>query len=144
MNIAIALKSEIARVARKELRGETQQLKKSSSHYRAEIAAMKRRITQLERAVKALAKPPRRAEAPVAEVEAPPVRNRFSPSGLAAARKRLGLGAHEMGALVGVSDQSIYKWEQEKTVPRAAQLPALRAAMKLGKREALAKLAALA
>jgi hypothetical protein len=51
-NIATVLKAEIARVARKELRGETEALKKSNSQYRSQIADLKRRIGALEKLVK--------------------------------------------------------------------------------------------
>ena len=56
MNIATALKSEMSRVARKELRGETQSLKTSSTQQRSDIASLKRRVLELERMVKHLAK----------------------------------------------------------------------------------------
>jgi len=49
--------------------------------------------------------------------------------------KKLGLTANEMGALIGVSGQSIYKWEQGKAKPRASQLKAISAVRKMGKRE---------
>jgi hypothetical protein len=48
-NIASVLKSEIARVARKEVRGEIQSLKKAVGTYRSEIADLKRRTKALER-----------------------------------------------------------------------------------------------
>lgn len=141
MNIATALKTEIARVARKELRGDTQQLKKSSVQYRGEIAALKRRLAEVERVVKMLSKPTRNPATEVAS-DAAPTRNRFSPAGLATKRNRLGLTADEMGKLIGVSGQSIYKWEQKKSAPRLSQLAAIRSALKLGKREAASRLAA--
>ena len=47
-NIASLLKSEISRVARKEVRGEIAGLKKAVSSYRSEIAALKRRTLALE------------------------------------------------------------------------------------------------
>jgi cell division protein FtsB len=50
------LKSEIARIAKKEIRGETNQLKQASSKYRSEIAALKRQVTLLEAAIKKLGK----------------------------------------------------------------------------------------
>lgn len=142
MNIATVLKNEISRVARKEVRSETQQLKKSVVHYRTEIAALKRRIAELERAVKRDRKAPAK---PVlaAENAEKPQRMTFSASGLAAQRKKLGLSANEMGALVGVTGQSIYKWEQGKAKPRAAQLMTLRAMRSLGKKAIAAKLAEL-
>jgi hypothetical protein len=38
------LKSEIARISKKEIKAENAALKKASSHYRSEIAALKRRL----------------------------------------------------------------------------------------------------
>lgn len=141
MNLATALKTEIARVARKEIKGETQQLKKASVQYRSDIAALKRRIADLERAVNKLSKNSPVKTVPSPEEEQRPLRMTFSPSGLAAQRKRLGLSAQELGALIGVSGQSVYKWEQGKAKPRAAQLVALRGIRSLGKKEAAEKLA---
>lgn len=141
MNLATALKNEIARVARKEIKGETQQLKKASAQYRSDIAALKRRIADLERAVSKFAKNAPLKAVPLPEEVHRPLRMTFSPDGLASQRKRLGLSAQELGALIGVSGQSVYKWEQGKTKPRAAQLVALRGIRSLGKREAAKKLA---
>jgi len=141
MNLATALKNEIARVARKEIKGETQQLKKASAQYRSDIAALKRRLADLERVVSKLTKNAPVKAAPLSDVAQRPLRMTFSPSGLAAQRKRLGLSAQELGALICVSGQSIYKWEQGKAKPRAAQLVALRGIRSLGKREATERLA---
>jgi DNA-binding transcriptional regulator YiaG len=141
MNIAAVLKNEISRVARKEVRSETQQLKKSVVHYRAEIAALKRRLAELERAAKRERKAP--GKPAVVESAEKPQRMTFSASGLAAQRKKLGLSANELGALVGVTGQSIYKWEQGKAKPRSAQLMALRALRTLGKKAVVARLAEL-
>jgi len=55
-NIASILKEEIARVARKEVRRETTALKKSNVTHRSEIAALKRRATELERQLRAFGK----------------------------------------------------------------------------------------
>ena len=46
------LKSEIARIAKKEARSETLQLKKASSQHRSDIAALKRHIAALEASLK--------------------------------------------------------------------------------------------
>ncbi|HVQ02747.1 MAG TPA: hypothetical protein VMT14_04465, partial [Burkholderiaceae bacterium] len=55
-NIASLLKSEIARVARKEVRGETVHLKRAVNAYRSEIAALKRRAQALEQQLRRLSK----------------------------------------------------------------------------------------
>jgi hypothetical protein len=49
-----------------------------------------------------------------------------------------------MGLLLGVSGQSIYHWEAEKSRPRPAQLQAIAALRKLGKREARRRLEEIA
>jgi DNA-binding transcriptional regulator YiaG len=69
---------------------------------------------------------------------------RFSAKGLAAKRRRLGLTAAEMATLLGVSAQSIYKWEEGKARPRASQLPVIATVRNMGKREATARLESLA
>ena len=139
MNIAAVLKSEIVRLARKELRSETQALKKAASNHRSEIAALKRRVMELE---KQLRRQGRTASAPRQEPtdEAALRKVRFSAKGLAAQRKRLGLSASDVGLLVGASGQSIYNWESGLNRPRAAQLPAIAGLRTMGKKQALARL----
>ena len=55
-SFADQLKSEIARIARKEVRAETRVLKKANAQYRTEIAALKRRLVEAERALARLGK----------------------------------------------------------------------------------------
>ena len=142
MNIATALKSEIIRLARKELRSEAQALKKAANHHRAEIAALKRRVLELEKQLRRQARTASaRNEAEADETEIRKIR--FSAKGLAAQRKRLGLSASDIGLLVGASGQSVYNWESGQNRPRASQLPAIAELRTLGKRDALAKLEAL-
>jgi DNA-binding transcriptional regulator YiaG len=139
MNFAASLKAEVIRIARKELRVENTNLKKASAQYRSDIAALKRRVAELEKAVRSLAKRSQQNEPAAAEDDG--VKPRFSTQGLAAHRKRLDLSAADFGALIGVSGQSIYHWEQGKAKPRAAQLQAIHAVRKIGKREAMERLA---
>jgi DNA-binding transcriptional regulator YiaG len=139
-NIASLLKSEISRVARKEVRGETAGLKKAISSYRSEIAALKRRAQALEAQVRRLGKAAARSAPAEAADEAPARAQRFSPKGLASQRKRLGLSAQDCGLLVGASGQSIYNWEDGKARPRAKHLQALAALRGMGKKDAAARL----
>lgn len=141
-NIASLLKTEISRVARKELRGETASLKRAVSAYRSEIAALKRRTQSLEQEVRRLSRATTKA-APAADDTGRATALRFSAKGFATRRRRLGLSAHDCGLLLGVSGQSIYHWESGKASPREAHLPAISAFRTLGKKEAAARLAAL-
>jgi DNA-binding transcriptional regulator YiaG len=141
-NIASLLKSEISRVARKEVRAETLGLKKIIGVYRAEIAALKKRAQAMEVELRRLSK----AHAKAAPVEAPaqPAQKlRFTAKGLASQRRRLGLSAHECGLLLGTSGQSVYNWEDGKARPRARFLPAIAALRSMGKKNAAEKLATL-
>lgn len=141
-NIATVLKSEIGRLARKEARSETEALKKASAQYRAEIAALKRRIAAMEQQFKRVSRGGRSAASTAAPAEegATEDRRRFSAKGLAKHRQRLGLSAEAFGKLVGVTGQSIYKWEAGKARPRAAQVQSIAAIRALGKREVQARL----
>ena len=138
-NFAQQLKGEISRIARKEVRDETQDLRKASAQYRAEIAALKRHIAGLEASIKKLSKgQPAKVAKPDEGEESPALR--FRVGGFAALRKKLGLSAADMGKLLGVSAQSVYHWETGKTKPRASQLAAISAVRKMGKKEVAAKL----
>ncbi len=144
-NIASVLKQEIARLARKELRAETEGLKKSVAALRGDVAALKRRVQALE---SELRRAVRRQSAPMATVEPAAADGagqplRFSAKGLASNRRRLGLSAEDFGRLVGTSGQTIYAWESGRTQPRARQLPGIAALRGIGKKEAAARLAAL-
>jgi DNA-binding XRE family transcriptional regulator len=137
-NIATALKTEIARIARNELRSGTQASQKAVAAYRHQIADLKRRMHALEREVATLRK---RQGVPVASEESHSIR--FRPDGFAAHRKRLGLSAREVGELIGASTLSVYKWEQGKARPRAKHLESIAALRKMGKREVAQKLTEL-
>ena len=141
-NIAAILKSEISRVARKEVRAETSSLKKAASAYRSEIAALKRRTHALEQQLRHLNKSSAKHAPPAPSDDSPDTR-RFSAKGLASLRRRLGLSAADCGLLVGASSQSIYNWEEGKVRPQAKHLPAIAALRTLGKREAKARLESL-
>ncbi|MDQ7958954.1 MAG: helix-turn-helix transcriptional regulator [Pseudomonadota bacterium] len=150
-NIASVLKTEIARVARKEVRGETESLKKASTQHRAAIAQLRREIADLHKALKqaqraagTVARAGARAaptgDAPSSEGEGGTPR-RFSAGRLAAHRAKLGLSAADYGRLVGMSGATIYNWEQGKTRPDPEQVRALGALKLQGLRVLRARLA---
>ena len=140
-NFASVMKEEVVRLARKATRAEIESIKKASSQYRADIAALKRRVAALE---KQLAQAEKKSSRQVATEATDESNNRvrFSAKGLVAHRKRLGISAAEMGTLLGVSAQSVYHWESGKSKPRQSQLAAIAALRKMGKKEARAKLGA--
>lgn len=138
-NIHTLLKQEITRIARKEVRRAADDVKKYSSSHRSQIASLRREVAELRRALKAAMRGASRASAPAAE-ESSGVQRRFRVGGFASMRKRLGLSAQQLGALIGVTGQTVYKWEKGEAKPRPAQLAAIAAVRPLTARQAREKL----
>jgi DNA-binding XRE family transcriptional regulator len=145
---AESFKREVARVSKKEVRGEITPLRKATTTHRSEIAALKKTVKSLEATVRQLVKLANRtgataaAPAKVAKADkaAPSPRSQgsFDASAFAEHRKQMGLTQAQWAKVVGVSSLSIYKWEKGGVQPREKQLAAIREAMSLGKRRALA------
>ena len=123
-------KSEVSRLAKREVKSEVQTLKSASAQHRADISALKRRVAALESQLKKLSKAGAKQTVPD-EQPAGEKTLRFRMDGFISLRKKLGLTAAQMGSLIGVSAQSVYHWEAGKSKPRASQLPAISALRKM-------------
>ncbi|MBN1393839.1 MAG: hypothetical protein JW959_02255 [Pirellulales bacterium] len=143
-NIATALKEEIRRLARKEIKAIVGSTQKAVAQYRRDIAALKRQLRQQEKNVSNLNKRvSSQGGKSAALADEPPSDARFSARSVKAQRRRLSLSAANYGKLVGVSALTIYNWESGKSRPQKAQLAALAAIRRIGKREAAARLKAM-
>ena len=162
-NLASALKDEIGRLARKEIRQQTAGTAKTAARCERDIAALKRQIEDLQRKLSSLRtqdtpkqtttskKAPskkgtatkKQAAQAASDSGQQSSRSRFSAKGLKANRERLGLSADNYGKLVGVSGLSIYNWEQGKARPRESSIAALMTIRGIGKREAAKRLEAI-
>ena len=131
-NFAGALKGEITRLARKEVRAGVTPLKKIVAGLRRRVAQQKRLIRELERSLK------RGANAASRAVEAPESEGsqiRFSPAWVKQHRKKLKMSRRVYAKLVGVSAQSIFGWETGRTRPRRSALQTWRRLRGMGVRE---------
>jgi DNA-binding transcriptional regulator YiaG len=143
-SFAAAIKNEVVRLARREIKAAVGPMRKQLSAQRSAIAELKRRVAELEQRTKRIA---RVSKSAVRAGDASPESAssaRFSAKGLKSLRGRLGLSAADFGTLAGVSGQSVYNWEAGKTRPQRAQLEAIQALRSIGKREAAARLEAAA
>jgi DNA-binding transcriptional regulator YiaG len=138
-NIASVLKSEITRLSNKAARqhvgpvhASTVALRKQLTALKGQVAALQREITDFKR---------RAARTQQVAQSADEGQARFTAKGFRALRSRLDLSAAELGILLEVGPQTIYNWESGKTQPRPAQVPAIAALRKIGKREARSRLA---
>lgn len=139
-NIAAVLKAEICRLAKKEAKTATAQLKKASVQYRSDIAGLRKLLGQQAKTIAGLQRNAQAGQSQPPTEEEPLGGVRFSARSVKAQRKRLGLSAEKYANLVGVSGLTIYSWESGKTKPRKAQLAALVAVRGIGRREAAARL----
>jgi len=130
-NFAGALKGEIRRLARKEVRETVTPLKKLVAGLRRRVAQQRRLIADLERNVKRSRDQARAAEAPSSEES----QIRFSPAWVTQHRKKLKMSRRVYARLIGVSAQSIFGWESGRTRPRRAALQSWRRIRGMGKRE---------
>jgi DNA-binding transcriptional regulator YiaG len=139
-NIAVVLKDEIRRLARKEVKAYVGGTKQVLAQYRKELTRLKRLVQEQQKRVACLvAASKKHGDRPCVEEDAL-ADVRFSARSVRAQRNRLGLSAENYGKLVGVSGLTIYNWEHGKARPRKAQLAALIAVRGIGKRDALKQL----
>src|SRR5688572_12313333 len=142
--LAIALKDEIRRLARKEIKAQTGRTARAVAQYRREIARLKRQQRDNEKKLAFLAAQTSKSTAsPKIAAESANGDSRFSARSVRAQRRRTGLSAADYAKLVGVSPLTIYNWEHNKSRPRKEQFAALVAMRGIGKRQAIKKLESL-
>lgn len=133
-NFTSVLKTEIARIARKENKSEISDLGRKLARQRREIIELKRTVASLKDAVDTLKK---HTGAGRALPELPKdvlEKSRLGSGGVARIRSKLGLSRAALGKLLEVNQNSIYLWESGKVSPRKNMKAKLVQLRKLGKR----------
>lgn len=110
MSVMKELQSEIARMARKEIRKELDPVRRVNAQQRKYIADLRREVTDLQREVKRLQK--ELGKSAPAEKEEPEQRFWITGKGVLSLRKRLGLTQIELAQLADVTQQTIVRWEK--------------------------------
>lgn len=140
-NLASLLKSEISRLARKEIRQEVAPLKRAATSLRSEVAALKKQVRALQQELKNASRATRAN--PADEKGDGSKVSRFSASRLKTHRAKTGLSAKDYAALIGTTPLSVYKWESGRATPRPNMTSKISAVLGLGKREAARRLEAI-
>ncbi|MBC7918573.1 MAG: helix-turn-helix transcriptional regulator [Rhodoferax sp.] len=139
-SLITSLKSEIARVAKKELKSELLSMRKALTTHRSEIAALKRLVKTLASEIKQV----KRSSKSAGTVQKTSIKRprpfKFNAGRFAELRNKWGITQAQMAQLLGASSLSVHKWEKGMSNPRAAQLDRIAPIMKLGKREVLQRL----
>lgn len=113
-NVMKELKSEITRLARKEIKGELAPARKSIVVQRGLIADLRRQVNIIQKELNALKKAIPSPEKAIQAKDAPEGRFWITGKGVKALRKRLGATQAGLAKLVGVSSQAVVNWEAHK------------------------------
>ncbi len=128
------LKSEITRLARKEVRSAVDPLARDVRALKKTARELSQKVKQLEKLAQSVevAKPqPSIPTASQAEVK----KARMSPGLIKKLRKRLGITQAELAVLLDAGLSTVALWEQGRTSPRPETRARLVALRKLGRRD---------
>ena len=133
--LEVTMKSEIERLAKRELRKVSVPLKKDVRSLKITVSQLRKAILPLQRFAagqqKELAKREVKLEASPEEIE----KSRFSPRLVKTLRKKLKITQKELATLVGVTVGIAHLWETGRFTPRADKKARLAALRKLGRTE---------
>jgi DNA-binding transcriptional regulator YiaG len=111
-NIAQALKSEIIRISRKEIKASVTPVRKSTVNLKQTLVELKKKVAALEaenkkRVAKITSEPVTQ------EASDPEKKIRLTAKGIRALRSKLGLSQDSFAKLLGVSSQAVYAMEHK-------------------------------
>jgi DNA-binding transcriptional regulator YiaG len=128
------IKSEIVRLAKREIRKVSFPLSRDVRTLKNVVSQLRKSVSTLEKLTAQQQEELRKGKIPL---EAPPdevKKSRFSPRLIRNLRKRLGVTQKEMATLAGVTAGAIYQWEQGLFEPRGKKKSILVALRKVGRR----------
>ena len=138
-DVGKVLRDEMARLAKREIRAQTQPLTKQVRDLRRTVRDQRRRIEKLESEI--ARKQDRVGDGRiVAEVYEEDLDIRISPASIRRHRERLGISQREVALLLDVSTLTVSNWETGKTAPRGQNRVGIAEMRRLGVREAQERL----
>ena len=132
--IESVLKSEIIRMAKREVRAMFLPLKREAWQMKTKLSSLTKMLAPIDRVVKE--KMHREENRPKLEASLEEVKaSRLTPDRIRGLRRKLGISQRELAILTGASLGAILSWEKGKFNPKLEKKSALVALRKLGKRE---------
>jgi DNA-binding transcriptional regulator YiaG len=135
-NVAQVLKEEITRLARKEIRSTCDPLRSQVRALRSKVRSQEREIAKLSKALAKMVDQSAGTKTTLYAPEEAPTRARVTPASIRRHRLRLGLSQADLAQLLGVSTNTVVRWEAGTSGPRAHHRNALIRIRDLGVREA--------
>jgi DNA-binding transcriptional regulator YiaG len=134
-DIKTVLKELVIRLAKQQVNVRLRPLEKKIKESRASERKQKKLIAELQKKVASIAaftEPKGKINAVTPEVLE---KTRLSPTWIAALRRKLKLNGMRFGKILGVSTQTVYKWESGKSKPMQKQRAKIVALRGVGKRK---------
>jgi DNA-binding transcriptional regulator YiaG len=129
------IKSEIVRLAKREIRKIARPLSRDVRSMRSTVSQLRKTVLALQRLTARQESESRKEKVLLEAAPEEVKKSRFSPRLIHTLRKRLGITQKEMATLTGVTVGAIYQWEQGMFEPRGQKKGMLVALRKLGRRE---------
>lgn len=129
----VVFREEIRRLARRELKAFAEPLLASNKRLREEVRALRRELSARTASTKRTTRVERVQQALAAEGDQP--KRRWSGPRLRAWREKNALSGVKVASLLGISSQTLYNWEMEKSKPDPAALAVIAGLRSLGKRD---------
>jgi DNA-binding transcriptional regulator YiaG len=129
------IKSEIVRLAKREIRKIARPLSRDVRSMRSTVSQLRKTVLALQRLTARQESELRKGKVPLEAAPEEVKKSRFSPRLIHTLRKRLGITQKEMATLVGVTVGAIYQWENGIFEPRGQKKGILVALRKLGRRD---------
>lgn len=136
-NLSQAIKEEIIRLSRKEVKAAVNPVRKANFTLKLTVADLKRQVAALESANKALLKTVKPAAEAVETAPDEIEKARFTAGTIKKLREKLGASQESFAKFLGVSGNTVYNLEHKagRLRLRSGTLAALVKAKKIGKRE---------
>ena len=128
-----AVRAEVLRLVRKELRAQVAPLQKEVRELRRAFSQTRKQLAQIEKLTPKQAEPATVLALEASEEEIS--KSRISGNLIRSLRRRLGITQGQLATLVGVSLSAVTLWETNKTRPTGQNRAAIVALRKLGRRE---------
>ena len=128
-----AVRAEVLRLVRKELRAQVAPLQKEVRQLRRAFSQTRKQLAQIEKRTPKQVKPATVLALEASEEEIS--KSRISGNLIRSLRRRLGITQGQLATLVGVSLSAVTLWETNKTRPTGQNRAAIVALRKLGRRE---------
>jgi len=135
-NVAQVLKEEITRLARKEAKAQADPLRQQVRSLRRTVRRQEETIERLDKALKKMvSQGGSGAKTGLYAPDGEPTKARVTPTSIRRHRLRLSLSQAQLGQLLGVSTNTVVRWEAGSSSPRAHHRTALIRLRDLGVRD---------